>query len=249
MPTVTRGPPSERGELLVPVGGNASIEADHQAAVQAAPAIEQFAGQTRCQEGKRQNLLNVPRGDTCFRGDLSVGKRRTLLEPGAPLVCPANRLQQYRIGSCPSVVEDNGTIAMGKFGSHDDGSAFPFFISSRAVGDGLHDLDTVRMHHNAINPLAQQLRGGPWSAIAAGSHSLLHEPLDFFGRDASDRTGTCFVVLQPGLADIVVISLTIAFGCIARAHRVAPVVEQSPGKGAASWGDGAPLSRSTFFGQ
>jgi hypothetical protein len=42
--------------------------------------------------------------------------RLTLLEPTAPLMCPANRLQQYWIGSDPSVIEDNGTIAMGKFG-------------------------------------------------------------------------------------------------------------------------------------
>jgi len=27
---------------------------------------------------------------------------------------PAKRLQQYGVGSCSSVVEDNGTIAMGK---------------------------------------------------------------------------------------------------------------------------------------
>ena len=94
--------------------------------MQAAPAIEQFARQTRCQESKRQDLLNVTRSDTCFRGELLVGKRLTLLEPSAPLMCPAKRLQQYGIGSGPSVVEDNGTIAMGKFGPHDDGSAFCF---------------------------------------------------------------------------------------------------------------------------
>ena len=128
--------------------------------MQAPPAIEQFARQTRRQESKRQDFLNVPRGDTRFRGELLKGKRLTLLEPGAPLMCPAKCLQQYGIGAGPSVVEDNGTIAMGKFGPHDDGSAFSFFISGPAVGDGFHDLDAIRMHHDALDPLAQQLRGG-----------------------------------------------------------------------------------------
>ncbi len=163
------------------------------------------------------------------------------------------------IGAGPSVVEDNGTIAMGKSGGHDDRSAFAAFISMYVVGDCFHDLNTVRMHHDALDPLSHQLRGRACSDIVAGYHSLLHEPLDFLGGDASDHTGTCFVILQSGLADIVMISLTIALGRIARAHRVAPVVEQSPGEGATSWGAGRPAapedwplarhSRSTSIGE
>ena len=108
----------------------------------------------------RQDFLNIPRADTRFRGELFEGQRLTLLKPGAPLVCPAKCLQQYGIGAGPSVLEDNGTIAMGKSGRHDDGSAFSFIISRSVVGEGLHDLDTIRMHHNTLDPLTQQLRGG-----------------------------------------------------------------------------------------
>ena len=68
----------------------------------------------------------------------------TLLKPGAPLMGPTKCLQQDRIGAGPSVVEDNGTIAMGKFGGHDDGSAFSFVISRHVVGGGLRNRDPAR---------------------------------------------------------------------------------------------------------
>jgi hypothetical protein len=64
------------------------------------------------------------------------------------------------------------------------------------VGDSLHDLDTICMHHDALDPLAQHLCDGVWPIIVAGPCSFLHKALDFLSGNASDRTGTSFVVLQ-----------------------------------------------------
>src|SRR5262249_1612047 len=120
-PRGPKGETSEHVELLVPVERNAATKSGHQTTTQPATAIEQFARQPWSQEGQRQHLLDVSRGDAGFRRDLLSGACLTFLQPTAPFVGSGQSPQHDGVGLTSAVVEHCSPIAIGKSCLHDDG--------------------------------------------------------------------------------------------------------------------------------